>query len=881
MMPTSPSSLPLQRRSRRLAPLLAAAALACAPSSAHAQSSAPESPALLLSQPVPEPGKPLASTDDLASMVVNPANLAWLPSWEVRGTFAYAGDEATRPMRGGSVAVGAPLWLLAGGLRLDVMAPPASTPLPFAGPSGWLRFGLAAREGDTLAFGTTVAVSFADDPLQNGVVSVTSGLSFRPSSIFALSAVARDWNRPQSNGGVVAGRVFEAGAAIRPFGTRVAELGLEAQYHAETDDWVPRATLGIDLPRFGRLRGDVALLDPAGLRYADGAPRWLASAVLDVTYDRYQSSAGTFFGDGLSPSPTAGFFGAASWRGHREAGLPQPSRYVRLTFRSTPGVRSHVRLLRRLWKLATEPEVDGVVLVMQGGEPAGSLAHAEEVADALALVRSSGKKVVCHLEDSAGRALYACAGADRIAMNPAGGLRFSGLSSQYFYFGGLLERLGVRADFVRIGAHKLAAEQFTLRESSDVGKSDHAELVGELERTFLHDVGAGRKLAPADLQARLAKGPFVAREAREAGLVDVLAFPDELGRVLEEVAGKRVRLADDPTSPRAPERWQPAPHVCVVYLHGDMVDGESQVIPFLGIRLAGSRTVSRALQRCREDRDARAVVFRIETGGGSSLAADVILREAQLTAKAKPLVVSMGTAAASGGYYAAMAGKPVFANRATITGSIGIFYGKVDFQEMLRGLGVTVEGVRSAPRADAESLYRPFTDDERRELGKKVKGFYDVFVGRVVEGRGLTAGAVDAVARGKVWTGEQALVHKLVDRVGGLRQALAEARRLGGLPDDAPLVELPDDDESLFGFLLKQLGIRLSAGGPAALVIPPGVLELARALAPFWIHGESVPLARLAVGELGSDAGSDTDDVDARTFEAALGAPTPRGLVRP
>src|SRR5262249_3056493 len=152
-----------------------------------------------------------------------------------------------------------------------------------------------------------------------------------------------------------------------------------------------------------------------------------------------------------------------------------------------------------------------------------------------------------------------------------------------------------------------------------------------------------------------------------------------------------------------------------------------------------------------------------------------------------------------------------------ITGSIGIFYGKVDVVGLLDKLGVGVEQFRSAPRADAESFFRPFTDDERNELGRKVKQFYDLFVARVAEGRKMTPDGVDAIARGKVWTGAQALPLGLVDKIGGLREALAEARQLGGLPEDAPIVESPEEDESLLGFLLGLVGISSAGLNPAAV----------------------------------------------------------------
>jgi protease-4 len=209
----------------------------------------------------------------------------------------------------------------------------------------------------------------------------------------------------------------------------------------------------------------------------------------------------------------------------------------------------------------------------------------------------------------------------------------------------------------------------------------------------------------------------------------------------------------------------------------------------------------------------------------------------------------MGTSAASGGYYASVAGREIYANRGTITGSIGIFYGKADVSGLLGKLGVRVEQFRSAPRADAESFFRPFTDDEHKELGVKVKQFYDLFVGRVAEGRHMTPEAVDKVGRGKVWAGQQAIGLGLVTRIGGLREALAEARRLGRLAPDSPILEGPEEDDSILGFLLNQIGVK--AALEPSVSIPQALLPTAQMLAPFLIFDPQKPLARAELGEEG------------------------------
>jgi protease-4 len=822
----------------RLVPSLAGALALAVASTARADAPTPAA------QAVPDPGHAIASTDDAAAIAVNPGTLPFLPEPELRWNWVWTGSSSTLPITGHSFSLGLPIWIFATGLRLDLMNPPDDAMRPESW--RWLRWAFGLRGGDAIGLGLTAGWASSDDVRIDGSFSLTAGLSLRPSSYLALGAVARHFNDPRSDARVPGvSRGYDLGVALRPTGTRVLELAGEAVYDAGADVWAPRGTLGIDVPRVGRLRGDVTVLPPPEPQpgQPEGETSVVAMAGLDLNAGLLQLSGGGVFGDAITRAGT-GFYAGVSFRGYREPGVQFPAKVAKIKIDSTPGNRGHVRLLRRLWRLTKDPETAGVLFVMRD-EPASSLAHSEELGEAIRGLRAAGKKVMCHLEDASGRSLYVCAQADRIAMNPAGGLRFAGLSTQYFYFGDLLKKVGVRADFVRIGAHKLAAEQFTRGSGTDVAREDHQDLINQFEAVYLHDVGGGRRIPADELKRRIAKGPFLAREARDAGLIDVLAYDDEIDRFVEETFGRPARVVDDEPSAKAPERWTSAPKVAVVYLAGDMVDGESKAFPFVGVRLAGSYTISRALKRAREDSSVRAVVFRIETGGGSSLAADVILREAILTARAKPLIVSMGSAAASGGYYASVAGKRIFANRGTVTGSIGIFYGKVDVQQLLDKLDVGVEQFRTSPRADAESFFRPFTDEEHRELGVKVKQFYDLFIGRVAEGRKMKPEAVDAVARGHVWTGAQAQARGLVDDIGTIRAALAEARRLGGLPPDAPIMELPEDDESLLGMILDLAGVSSQMGGAAML--PPALLEIARGLAPFFVFEPETPLARMEI----------------------------------
>jgi protease-4 len=364
----------------------------------------------------------------------------------------------------------------------------------------------------------------------------------------------------------------------------------------------------------------------------------------------------------------------------------------------------------------------------------------------------------------------------------------------------------------------------------------------------LSDIGGGRKISRDQLEATFAKGPFVAREAVKSRLVDGEAFDDEIENVVSEVVGRRVSLRDEPRPKKAPLRFGTQNGIALIYVEGDMIDGKSRDIPLLGTHLVGSYTIAKALKDARENPHIGAVVMRVETPGGSSLAADVMWREAVLTAKAKPLIVSMGSSAASGGYYIATAGKLIYANPLTVTGSIGIFYGKADVSELMKKIGVTTETYRTTPRADGESIYRPYTEDELRELEIKVRQLYEIFVSRVAEGRKMTPDAVDAVGQGRVWTGREAWARGLVDRLGGIRVALDEARNMAGLPEDAPITELPVPESSLLDVALKLAG---ASEAPPLPLLPTQLLDLARAMAPFLIYDGIESLARMPFVPLG------------------------------
>ncbi len=805
--------------------------------------------------PLPAFGRSIVSGDDTTALVNNPALLAFLPSAEFRWSSIYLDDRALVPWQGHALAFGFPIPFisLSTGLRYEFVDPPSTTLARWGGKGSnyeWLTWGLALRGGDAGSIGFSLQRARSEDERLHDMASWTVGLASRPVNQFGLAFVAHDLNSPVSDGGYRLDRSYDMGVALRPTGTQAFELGLETKYIDASDPfWVPRATLGVTVPTLGLLRGEFSISDPVEQSQERA---WVASAqmafFMNGSTGSMELAAGSVFGSGLGPdadsSAHENLLIDVAFKGWRERdGSEAQPHALRVRIEDTANAREHTKLLRRLWSIAErEPAVAAVVFEVRTS-PADSFAHVQEMRDAVLYLRRMGKRVLCSLEDADGSALYFCSAADKVYLNPAGGIRFAGLRTRYFYYKGLMDKLGIRADFVRIGDHKSAPEAFTRESASDVARADKIDLLQQFEMNFTRGIAAGRRIDPLELRKRIATGPFIASEAKQAGLVDGFAFDDELEQKASEMVGYDLPLIDDERATRKTGTFGVTPGIALIYVDGDMVDGRSQAFPMVGIRLAGSYTIAEAIKQAREDPRTRAVVLRIETGGGSAMAADVIWRQVQLTARVKPVVVSMGSAAASGGYYIASPATKIYANPLTITGSIGIFYGKADVTELLKKIGLSVEVYKTAPRADAESIFRPFTDEEKAELGRKVAQFYDMFVSRVAEGRKLDKKAVDAVGQGRVWTGEQAKARHLVDEIGGLRQALAEARHLAGLPDYAPIVELPVIETSLVGRLLGLEGVKAGDLPP----LPGELFDVAKALVPFAVHPADKPLARMEI----------------------------------
>jgi protease-4 len=820
-------------------------------------------PLPLSAEHVDSPARNATSDDTGDAIVLNPANLGFLPAPELRWTWLHCADTTAKVGCGHAWEASAPLVLgLATGLRFDLVQPPWGSSagdgvaLPYRGfDYDWLTWALALRLGERASLGFSIQHAYSANPFINGLNGVSAGLSWRPNSHFAFAAVAHDFNRPAPGifpalpgttavnpAPVLDGR-YTIGMSFRPTGRRDVDLGLELDYRQgqdSTDVWTQRATLGVDIPMLGRALAGIEAVSIQSPEHSGV----VGTLGLEAHFRGLGLGGGALFGNGLGGDGSVAEFVPASISGYTQPGIPDPEHVVWMRIERTPSVREHVALLRRLWGLAKERDVVGVTLVLRD-EPASSFAHAEELADAIRMLRAHHKKVLCSWEVAGPKALYACASADRIVLTPSGGVDYAGLKSQYIYLKGLLDKIGVKADFVRVGPHKTAPEQFTNEHAGPVASQDHVDLLRQQEAVFVRNLAIYRHMSEERVREVTRKGPFFGPEAREAGFVDGFTYDDELPASSREMMGRDVGYTEYADEIRAPQTFGARPKVALLYLEGSIVDGRTKHVPLVDLRLVGSYSMQDTIRSLRDDPTVRAVVLRIESPGGSSLASDVMWRELWLLQKKKPLIVSMGAVAASGGYYVASVSRDIYAEPLTITGSIGVFYGKADVSGLLSKIGVTVDTYKAAPRADAESMFRGFTADETRELEHKVDQFYQVFLGRVSEGRGMRRDEVDALGRGRVWTGQQAYDRHLVDHLGGLREALDAARAAGGLPSDAPIVEAPEESETLVQKALSLVG-GADVETPATIEsLPPAVRGLARSIAPLLVYRDDEPLARM------------------------------------
>jgi protease-4 len=461
-------------------------------------------------------------------------------------------------------------------------------------------------------------------------------------------------------------------------------------------------------------------------------------------------------------------------------------------------------VLDGLRRAAADERVRALV-VRLGGRPIG-LAIVQELRRAVADLSAAGKLTVAWAETfgefSAGNVSYYLATAfDTVWLQPSGDLGLTGIAVERVYLREALDKIGAQFQIAKRHEYKSAAEQFTERGFSAPAREETERLTASLTEQIAGAIAERRKLSPERVSELIDGGPYLAARALEAGLVDHLGYRDEVYAAARGQAGpgamllylsryQRTRaLAERVRSLPPGTARGPLPGVALIYATGPIRRGRSGRGPMAAM---GSDTIAAAIRAAAADDLVRAILLRINSPGGSYIASDTIWREVvRARASGTPVIASMGDVAASGGYYIAMGADVIVAEPGTVTGSIGVLSGKAVLGEALGRAGVTSDTVSQGAHSAMFSQLRPFEADEWALVNDWLDHIYADFTGKVAEGRGMTPERVHELARGRVWTGADALANGLVDELGGLRHAAAVARRRAGLPEDAPLRGYP------------------------------------------------------------------------------------------
>ena len=444
-------------------------------------------------------------------------------------------------------------------------------------------------------------------------------------------------------------------------------------------------------------------------------------------------------------------------------------------------VRGYVDALRRA---KSDPRIDSVLIIPT---PVQSpfWGKVQEIREAVLDFRKSGKRISAYLEYAGEREYYLASAAEKIYLLPTSSVDVAGLATYELFLKGTLDKIGAQADFEKIGDYKTAPNQLTQTTFTPPHREMTESLTRDMYEQLVRAIAESRNKKVEDVRALIDEGPFLARDAQRLGLVDTLAYEDQLD---DHGAVSKSGTVQAESYGRAGRRFAPrgAPRIAVIYVSGIINSGDSGFDPLNG-DVAGSSELVRAIQSARADDGVRAIVVRIDSPGGSSIASDVIWRELTITRNDKPsrpIVASMSDLAASGGYYVAMAAPHIVAQPATLTGSIGIYGGKFVSGGAYEKLGANIEAVIIGRNAGIESPERPFTESERQKLREQIRDFYNGFIQKVAASRKLPIERVEQLAQGRVWTGAQAHERGLVDALGGLDRAIALAKERAGISAD-------------------------------------------------------------------------------------------------
>jgi protease-4 len=616
----------------------------------------------------------------------------------------------------------------------------------------------------------------------NKLSSWRLGLLLRPFKFVSFGATAQDLNRPRFRGERT-DISFNCGLAIRPIGDRLT-LSLDGSMteKEKLEDASIRYKAELELIDGFIISGDIDSDGNFGIGGRINLPNLSLGSYNSITKDHNFNQGMTFVNLSQDRYRTL-LQRKDNFLELRLSGqIVEENTRAGIFGKKKPTVMD---LLNEIGRAKEDESIKGMILRIDPLDM--GLAKTQEIREAILDFKESGKSVIAYMESGGNKEYYIATTADKIAMMPTGYLMFTGLEAEVTFIKGTLDKLGIVADLEHIGDYKSASDLLTRDKMSDAHREVVNSLLNDMYDQITKDVAFQKGWTPEEVKSKIDQGPFTASEAYKANLVDTLIFYDQIDDLVKQVVGKKPhRINDKRYAGRTYYKysWAIPPKVAVIFATGSILEGESGNNFLLG-DIMGSETIANAIRSAREDKTVKAIIFRVDSRGGSGMASDVILREIIRTKGKKPFIVSMSDVAGSGGYWISCAADTIVSLPGTYTGSIGVISGKFSFQSLYEKIGFTKEVVKRGSHADFFTTTRQFTDEEREVVKRQIKEFYDEFVKRVSEGRKMSYEQVDAVGRGRVWTGKQAKENGLVDELGGLNLALAIAKEKAGIPQDA------------------------------------------------------------------------------------------------
>jgi protease-4 len=478
-------------------------------------------------------------------------------------------------------------------------------------------------------------------------------------------------------------------------------------------------------------------------------------------------------------------------------------------------MRDYIEALRRA---RDDSRVNGLLVRVDG--PAVGFAKAQELRDAILDFQSTGKWAAAYLETAGefspgNRDYYLATSCGSIWLAPPGDINLTGVRAQVSFIRGTLDKLGIYPDYDHIGKYKTAKNLFTDTTMTEAYRESMDKIVDGAFGQMKRGIAQARKLTEEETVALIDRGPFIGPQALEAKLVDSLGYRDQLEEHLKEVNGGSLPLMKVGRYLKSGRFYDRGVKVAVVYGEGPVMRGSSDQDLFSGDSTMGSDTIAEAIKQAREDESIKAIVFRVDSPGGSYVASDVIWRQVSLTKGVKPIVVTMGDVAGSGGYFVAMAADRIIAEPGTITASIGVVAGKFITTGFWNKIGITSDAVQRGRHSTFFSSDQKYTPEERAIFQTWLERIYKDFVGKVAQGRGKTFDEIHAIAQGRIWLGEDALKLGLVDELGGLTTAIRSALELAKLDPQTRvrLVTLPEPKSLLHRIMSDDAEVRSPFAG--------------------------------------------------------------------